>query len=72
MNDDAVKTTKGGSSQTKGNGAQIDEIPKTVPIDTVALQERQKARRRETGHRRPWAGIILTVVALVLLYFVFG
>ncbi len=73
MNNDAAKATAAGSSKSKGKqGMQVDDIPKTVPIDTVALQERQRARQQEARRKRPWIGIVLIVLALALIYFLFG
>ena len=73
MSNDAAKAATSGSSQSKGKKAvQIDDIPKTVPIDTVALQERQRAQRREARRKQPWVGIGLVLLALLLIYFLFG
>lgn len=67
MNDEADKGTPARSSE--GKGARIKDIPKTVPIDTAALLEKQKARQREAAQNRPWIAVVLVIAGLVLLYF---
>lgn len=70
MKDEAAKAGKSGALPAQG--VQVGEIPKTVKIDTVALQQRQKARREEAAPHRPWAAVVLVVAGLLLLYFLFG